>query len=60
MGRLFWKFFLSILLAHVAATVGIGGAFWLHDQSRRRLEATEVDTGMQAKFLLDAADMKTA
>jgi two-component system OmpR family sensor kinase len=57
MGRLFWKFFLSILLAQVAATVGIGSAFWLHDQSRRRTEATEVDTGMQAKFLLDAADM---
>jgi two-component system OmpR family sensor kinase len=57
MGRLFWKFFLSILLAQVAATVGIGSAFWLHDQSRRRIEATEVDTGMQAKFLLDAADM---
>ena len=31
MGRLFWKFFLSILLAQVAATVGIGGALWLPD-----------------------------
>jgi two-component system OmpR family sensor kinase len=57
MGRLFWKFFLSILLAQVAATVGIGGAYWLHDQSRRRTEAAELDTGMPAQFLLDAAAM---
>jgi hypothetical protein len=35
MGRLFWKFFLSILLAQVAATIGIGGTVWLRDQARR-------------------------
>ncbi|WP_332875685.1 ATP-binding protein [Massilia sp. S19_KUP03_FR1] len=57
MGRLFWKFFLSILLAQVAATVGIGGAFWLRDQARHRVEAAELDTGMQAQFLLDAAGL---
>jgi len=57
MGRLFWKFFLSILLAQVAATVGIGGAYWLHDQARHRTEAAEIDTGMPAQFLLDAAAM---
>jgi signal transduction histidine kinase len=55
MGRLFWKFFLSILLAQIAATVGIGGAFWLHDQARHRTEAAELDTGMSGQFLLDAA-----
>ena len=33
MGRLFWKFFLSILLAQVAATIGIGGTLWLRDQA---------------------------
>jgi two-component system OmpR family sensor kinase len=57
LGRLFWKFFLSILLAQVAATVGIGGAFWLRDQARHRTEAAELDTGMPAQFLLDAAGM---
>ena len=39
MGRLFWKFFLSILLAQVAATIGIGGTLWLRDQARHRLLA---------------------
>ena len=57
MGRLFWKFFLSILLAQIAATVGIGGAFWLRDQARHRTEAAQLDTGMPAQFLLDAAGM---
>lgn len=57
MGRLFWKFFLSILLAQMAATVGIGGAFWLHDQARHRTEAAQLDTGMPAQFLLDATAM---
>lgn len=57
MGRLFWKFFLSILLAQIAATVGIGSAYWLHDQARHRTEAAELDTGMPAQFLLDAAGM---
>jgi signal transduction histidine kinase len=56
-GRLFWKFFLSILLAQIAATVGIGGAFWLRDQARHRSEAAQLDTGMPAQFLLDAAGM---
>jgi two-component system OmpR family sensor kinase len=56
-GRLFWKFFISILLAQIAATVGIGGAFWLRDQARHRTEAAQLDTGMPAQFLLDAAAM---
>jgi two-component system OmpR family sensor kinase len=56
-GRLFWKFFISILLAQIAATVGIGGAFWLRDQARHRTEAAQLDTGMPAQFLLDAAGM---
>ena len=57
MGRLFWKFFLSILLAQLAATVGIGSAFWLRDQARHRTEAAQLDTGMPAQFLLDATAM---
>jgi hypothetical protein len=31
---LFWKFFLSILLAQLAATVGIGGAVWLKNRNQ--------------------------
>lgn len=54
MGRLFWKFFLCILLAQVAATIGVGGAFWLRDQARQR--ATPVlDSGPPAAIALDAA-----
>ncbi|MFC0251780.1 sensor histidine kinase [Massilia consociata] len=52
MGRLFWKFFLCILLAQVAATIGIGGAFWLRDQARSK--AAELDTGAPAFIALDA------
>ena len=53
MGRLFWKFFLCILLAQLAATIGIGGAFWLRD--RARSQAIEIDTGPPAYIALDAA-----
>ena len=55
MGRLFWKFFLSILLAQVAATIGIGGAFWLRDQARQRPAAT-LESGPPALIALDAAE----
>lgn len=53
MGRLFWKFFLCILLAQLAATIGVIGAFWLRDQASRR--AAELDTGPPAWIALDAA-----
>ena len=60
MGRLFWKFFLSILLAQVAATVGVTTVFWVRDQSRarefERLAATpSIDTSRSAEFVIDAA-----
>lgn len=54
MGRLFWKFFLSILLAQVAATIGIGGAFWLRDQARQK-SVPSLDSGPPAAVALDAA-----
>ena len=54
MGRLFWKFFLCILLAQVAATIGVGGAFWLRDQARQRASPT-LDSGPPAAIALDAA-----
>lgn len=53
MGRLFWKFFLSILLAQVAAT--IGGTLWLRDQARQRGTEPTLDVGMPAQIMLDAA-----
>jgi methyl-accepting chemotaxis protein len=55
MGRLFWKFFLSILLAQVAATIGIGGALWLRDQARQRNGEPTLDVGPPAVIMLDAA-----
>src|SRR3982750_631359 len=55
MGRLFWKFFLSILLAQVAATIGIGGTIWLRDQARQRSTEPTLDVGLPANIILDAA-----
>jgi signal transduction histidine kinase len=55
MGRLFWKFFLSILLAQVAATIGIGGAIWLRDQTRQHNAEPILDAGPPAIIMLDAA-----
>jgi signal transduction histidine kinase len=55
MGRLFWKFFLSILLAQVAATIGIGGTIWLRDQARQRNTEPTLDVGPPAMVILDAA-----
>jgi len=42
MGRLFWKFFLSIFLAQLVAVFGISGAIWLKDRNQAwRLEVIE-------------------
>lgn len=54
MGRLFWKFFLSILLAQATAAFAVGGLFWLRDQGRARA-APVLDTGPPAAIALDAA-----
>jgi len=53
--RLFWKFFLSILLAQVAAAVGIGSVFWLREQARLSNAITLIETGPPAGFMLDSA-----
>lgn len=55
MGRLFWKFFLCILLAQVAATIGIGGTIWLRDQARQRNSDPMLDVGPPGMMMLDAA-----
>ncbi|MET0983718.1 MAG: ATP-binding protein [Telluria sp.] len=56
-GKLFWKFFLSILLAQLAAAAGIGGVFWLREQARLSGAARVIETGPPAGFLLDSASI---
>ena len=55
MGRLFWKFFLAILFAQLAATLGVGATFWVWDQARSKADAARIDTGPGSETLLDAA-----
>ncbi|WGG53306.1 cell wall metabolism sensor histidine kinase WalK [Rugamonas sp. DEMB1] len=55
MGRLFWKFFLSILLAQLAATVGIGGAIWLKHRNPERSPTADIDTSPPAEMAINAA-----
>jgi signal transduction histidine kinase len=57
MGRLFWKFFLSILLAQVAATIAIGGTVWLRDQARHKRMALTLDAGPPAEIMLNSAQV---
>jgi signal transduction histidine kinase len=53
-GRLFWKFFFSILLAQLAATIAIGGAVWLKNREpdQRR---PDIDTSPPAEMAIEAA-----
>lgn len=55
MGRLFWKFFFSILLAQVAATVAIGGAIWLKDRNAMQQKRPDIDTGPSAEVAIESA-----
>lgn len=55
MGRLFWKFFLSILLAQLAATVGIGGAVWLKNRNADRVAGAGIDTSPPAEMAISSA-----
>ena len=55
MGRLFWKFFLSILLAQLAATVGIGGALWLKNRAAEREQRPAIDTSPPAAMAIESA-----
>ena len=55
MGRLFWKFFLSILLAQLAATVGIGGAVWLKNRNQPSNPTVDLDTSPPAEMAINAA-----
>jgi two-component system OmpR family sensor kinase len=53
-GRLFWKFFLSILLAQLAATVGIGGALWFKNRNQST-QQVNLDTSPPAEMAINAA-----
>jgi signal transduction histidine kinase len=54
-GRLFWKFFLSILFAQLAATVGIGGAVWLKNRNLLASQPVNLDTSPPAEMAINAA-----
>ncbi|MYN40270.1 HAMP domain-containing protein [Duganella sp. FT109W] len=55
MGRLFWKFFLCILLAQFAATVGIGSAIWLKNRNQQTSPLVNLDTSPPAEMAINAA-----
>lgn len=55
MGRLFWKFFLSILLAQLTATVGIGGAIWWKNRSQQSNQQIKLDLSPPAEMAINAA-----
>lgn len=55
MGRLFWKFFLCIMLAQVTATIGIGGTFWLKNRAAQQERALDIDTSPPAQMAIEAA-----
>lgn len=55
MGRLFWKFFLSILLAQLAATVAIGGALWLKNRAAQQERRPAIDTSPPAAMAIESA-----
>ena len=54
MGRLFWKFFVCILLAQLTATVGIGGAVLLKNSQQAGL-STDLDTSPPAELAINSA-----
>eukprot|EP01034_Spumella_vulgaris_P045076 gene45075-56111_t len=54
-GRLFWKFFFSILLAQVVAAVGIGGAIWLKNRDAAMPRQLDIDTGPRAEDAIESA-----
>lgn len=55
MGRLFWKFFICILLAQLTATIGIGGAVWLRSRAQSEGAPRIVDTSPPAEMAISAA-----
>jgi signal transduction histidine kinase len=54
-GRLFWKFFVCILLAQMTATVGVLGGIWLKDRSQQSATPADIDTSPPAEIAINAA-----
>lgn len=54
MGRLFWKFFVCILLAQLAATFAIGGAVWLKNRNQQA-QQSDIDTSPPAEMAINSA-----
>ncbi|TWI69360.1 signal transduction histidine kinase [Pseudoduganella lurida] len=55
MGRLFWKFFLSILLAQIVAAAGIGGAVWLKNRAAEQGRRLDIDMSPPAGMAIESA-----
>jgi signal transduction histidine kinase len=55
LGRLFWKFFFSILLAQVAAIAAIGGAVWLKNRAELAARPSDLETGPPAEMAIESA-----
>ena len=55
MGRLFWKFFVCILLAQMTATGGIIGGIWLKERSQKTASPADIDTSPPAEIAINAA-----
>jgi len=59
-GRLFWKFFFSILLAQLAATLAIGGAIWLKNRAAQDERRPDLETGPPAEMAIESASATLA
>jgi signal transduction histidine kinase len=51
---LFWKFFVCILLAQLAATFAIGGAVWLKNRNQQA-QQSDIDTSPPAEMAINSA-----
>ncbi|WP_334187371.1 sensor histidine kinase [Noviherbaspirillum sp.] len=56
MSHLFWKFFLAIWFAQVAAILVTGSAIWIKDRSQAR-HAESLELGPPARSILDGAEV---
>ena len=55
LSRLFWKFFASILLAQVAATLAVGGAIWWKNRQNTEVKVELIDTSPRASDAIESA-----
>ncbi len=57
--RLFWKFFVSILLAQMVAALAVGGAFWLKNRENEKIfernQLASLESGPRAEDAISAA-----